>query len=145
MGSLYVGGKWCPQCGAEYRPEFSECADCRVPLITQQPRPRVQLAGDDARDHGVATYDLAGWSNDERAGLELLLRVGDIAHAWEDTQLMVAKARKDEVDALIEASGAEPVPDTELAALSGRDAEEVEEAGALAGPGRRLLGYFLDG
>jgi hypothetical protein len=35
---LNVGGLWCPQCGDEYRPGFSECADCRVPLTDQDPR-----------------------------------------------------------------------------------------------------------
>jgi hypothetical protein len=24
---------WCPKCGAEYRPGFTACADCRVPLV----------------------------------------------------------------------------------------------------------------
>ncbi|NUO81807.1 DUF2007 domain-containing protein [candidate division KSB1 bacterium] len=24
---------YCPQCGAEYRPEIIECSDCRVPLV----------------------------------------------------------------------------------------------------------------
>lgn len=28
---------FCPQCGAEYRPEFSECAECRVHLVVTLP------------------------------------------------------------------------------------------------------------
>lgn len=24
---------WCPKCGAEYRPGFTVCSDCRVPLL----------------------------------------------------------------------------------------------------------------
>jgi hypothetical protein len=24
---------YCPQCGCDYRDDFSECADCRVPLL----------------------------------------------------------------------------------------------------------------
>jgi len=28
---------FCPDCGAEYRPEFSECAECRVPLVPALP------------------------------------------------------------------------------------------------------------
>jgi hypothetical protein len=32
-----VASKWCPQCGAEYREGFSECADCGVALANQPP------------------------------------------------------------------------------------------------------------
>ncbi len=28
---------FCPQCKTEYRPGFTECADCRVPLVEQLP------------------------------------------------------------------------------------------------------------
>ncbi|MGH8978490.1 MAG: hypothetical protein ACRDV7_10480 [Acidimicrobiia bacterium] len=29
---------WCPSCGAEYRAGSSQCADCRVALVTYKPR-----------------------------------------------------------------------------------------------------------
>ncbi|MDQ1519769.1 MAG: hypothetical protein QOI55_842, partial [Actinomycetota bacterium] len=29
--------RWCPQCGAEYRDEITECADCGVPLTREPP------------------------------------------------------------------------------------------------------------
>lgn len=29
--------KYCPQCGAEYRPGFEMCADCHVPLVDEPP------------------------------------------------------------------------------------------------------------
>ena len=29
---------FCPECGAEYRPGFYECSDCRVPLVAAKPR-----------------------------------------------------------------------------------------------------------
>ena len=28
---------FCPDCGAEYRPEIKECADCRIPLVVALP------------------------------------------------------------------------------------------------------------
>ncbi len=30
---------WCPRCGAEYRPGFTECYDCGVPLVEELPEP----------------------------------------------------------------------------------------------------------
>jgi hypothetical protein len=29
----------CPQCGAEYRPGFTECADCHLALVVPPPQP----------------------------------------------------------------------------------------------------------
>ncbi len=29
---------YCPECGVEYRPGFSQCSDCLVPLATERPR-----------------------------------------------------------------------------------------------------------
>jgi len=28
--------KYCPECEAEYRDEIRECADCQIPLISDQ-------------------------------------------------------------------------------------------------------------
>lgn len=28
---------YCPECGAEYREGFTECADCQVPLVWEKP------------------------------------------------------------------------------------------------------------
>ncbi len=28
---------WCPQCGAEYREEFTRCSECDVPLVASLP------------------------------------------------------------------------------------------------------------
>jgi hypothetical protein len=34
---LEGGGRFCPECGAEYRPGVAECADCEVPLTPEPP------------------------------------------------------------------------------------------------------------
>ena len=39
---------YCPQCGVEYRPGFTECSDCRVALVerppeTDHPLPNMEL------------------------------------------------------------------------------------------------------
>ena len=36
---------YCPKCGAEYREGFTDCADCRIPLVAQMPR-RLERDGD---------------------------------------------------------------------------------------------------
>jgi len=36
---------FCPQCGEEYRPGFTECADCNVPLTDQPPQPEADAVG----------------------------------------------------------------------------------------------------
>ena len=30
---------FCPECGAEYREGFTECSDCRIPLVPTLPEP----------------------------------------------------------------------------------------------------------
>jgi hypothetical protein len=36
---------YCPKCGAEYREGFSECSDCRVPLVWEKPTKSEQPEG----------------------------------------------------------------------------------------------------
>jgi hypothetical protein len=35
-----MSSRWCPNCGAEYREGFSECADCGVTLVDEAPAPK---------------------------------------------------------------------------------------------------------
>jgi hypothetical protein len=45
---------WCPSCGAEYRPDITQCPDCRVALVPDEP-----VALDDADDGGLV--ELGEW------------------------------------------------------------------------------------
>jgi hypothetical protein len=36
---------YCPECGVEFRDGFTECSDCRVPLVAEKPR-RLNGRGD---------------------------------------------------------------------------------------------------
>src|SRR4051794_2394716 len=148
MGSLYVGGQWCPNCGAEYRPGFVECADCRVPLSTTKPPDR---PSSETVDHSEVAYDLAAWTVDKRVALELMLTGADVAHGWEGDTLVVPHRREGEVDQLIDAiEDGEPgelAPRAEPEAYPGAaqsDGDGAYESPAIASAGRRFLGFVLD-
>jgi len=46
---------WCPSCGAEYEATASQCGDCRVALVAEQPA----FIDDEADDSGLV--DLGQW------------------------------------------------------------------------------------
>jgi len=41
---------YCPQCRAEYRDGFTECSDCRVPLVAGSPPPKPPTHFDSSLD-----------------------------------------------------------------------------------------------
>ena len=67
--SLNEGGLWCPECGAEYRIGFIQCADCHVDLSWEKPSRAEDLAR-----HDVLEYDFDDWDDDRMIRLALLLR-----------------------------------------------------------------------
>lgn len=148
MGGLDIGGLWCPNCGAEYRPGFLECPDCRVPLTAVKPpaRPLRSTEG----DHDELAYDLTGWGDDRRGALALMLTGAAIPHGWEGDILVVPHLREAEVDELIdsieEAEPAELPADSTVRPQipTGLQGQQSEHTPYLAGPGRRLLGFLLD-
>jgi len=94
--SLNEGGLWCPECGAEYRIGFIQCADCHVDLSWEKPSRAEDLAR-----HDVLEYDFDDWDDDRMIRLALLLRGADIPHTWEGRRLLVADVREGEVDELV--------------------------------------------
>ena len=46
---------WCPSCGAEYQPDATQCSDCRVALVAEQP----SFRGVD--DDGSGLVELGQW------------------------------------------------------------------------------------
>lgn len=85
---------WCPQCGAEYLPGMSTCADCGVSLSDTPPP---------AKDHDVVMYGFEDWTDEQRRLLELLLRGKDVSFAWEPgADLIVPRSAEQTVDELLE-------------------------------------------
>ncbi|MDP9341770.1 MAG: hypothetical protein M3Q23_06635 [Actinomycetota bacterium] len=80
-----VGGH-CPRCGTEYRPGFTECADCHVPLVAGPAPPQ-----------GPPTRP----ARDDPPPL-----VGDLAilgsWPWQEAWLMAGRLRTDGIDARVE-------------------------------------------
>ena len=63
---------WCPSCGAEYQPTASQCADCRVALVNEQP-PLI----DDEDSGGLV--ELCQWSRLQAQVLRRRLETAGIA------------------------------------------------------------------
>jgi hypothetical protein len=113
--SLNDVGAWCPECGDEYRPGFTVCADCHVPLVLEKPPPRPK---GDGRDHAVVSYDLSGWAADDRAALTMLLSGAGIAHQWDGANLVVSRMRQRDVDDLMTTIEAPLEPEIDTAELA---------------------------
>lgn len=139
MASLDAAGDWCPLCGAQYRPGFTECADCGVPLVADRPVAEAEQAG--AADHAERTFVLAGWAADRRTWLDLVLLAHDVPHRWDGASLVVPGARGEEVERLVEEAEAAPP----VEGPGGPEPEASPSDDVLAGPLRRLAGYFVDG
>src|SRR5215217_1809416 len=65
----------CPQCGAEYLPGVTMCADCQVPL---GPAPADELG-----DGDQVVYELADWEPDRRTLAVRALDAARIPYLWE--------------------------------------------------------------
>jgi len=117
-----------------------------VPLVEElPPLPRRTYVGGDPED--PLTYDLADWSDDQRDGISLLLRVADIVHEWDGGLLTVAPSAEAEVDAWVDEIDSGEIPgagDVEALAEVAPD-EEAEVGPTIAGPLRRIGGALIDG
>lgn len=74
--------RWCSVCGAEHESWASRCAVCDGALATHPPAP-VEV------DHSVSEVDIAPLGVDERATLQLLLRVEEVPHEFDGSVMRV--------------------------------------------------------
>jgi hypothetical protein len=149
MADLATGGLWCPSCGAEYRPGFSECTDCGVPLASEPPPPPTPEETERAvRSHDEVEYVLDDDSADTQAALGLRLRGQDVRFLFDAGRLVVAADDEAKVDLILEEMTLGP-PTYAVFADPPGDAREPEPAARLIGPSddlkvrARLLMPFL--
>ena len=100
--------KWCPRCGAEYRDQFTECADCGVPLTREPPRPATHSRATEPTDEGVG-YDLTGWTDEQRSLLQFILNGDGIPYVLDEDLLVVPHARQTKVEEIIDSIEGEPI------------------------------------
>ncbi|HEX5614504.1 MAG TPA: hypothetical protein VFZ83_05065 [Acidimicrobiia bacterium] len=53
---------WCPSCGSEYRAGTSQCADCRVALVTYRPSPAAPSRSGASGTDDDSLVELGEWS-----------------------------------------------------------------------------------
>jgi len=114
---------FCPECGAEYREGFTECADCQVPLVWERPRELEPDSGLDASFPARGQPDLelvtvletsdplligAAKSLLEGAGVPFYVAGDEVSarylghHAFEARRVQVGSDREAEARALLE-------------------------------------------
>jgi uncharacterized RDD family membrane protein YckC len=142
-------GWWCPACRDQYIPGRVRCAECGAELV-----PSLEvLSVAEARGHELHTLDGSGWSEDEWAGLRLLLESSDIVTAREGETLVFPAARAAEVDALVAsvvggrggvAPSSSPGDGSRSTPPSLVFGTRVAGGEVVAGGLRRLAGWFVD-
>ncbi|HWS46021.1 MAG TPA: hypothetical protein VN636_09195 [Acidimicrobiia bacterium] len=70
---------WCPSCGAEYRLGSTQCADCRVALVTERPEHLDDVDDDDDDDDGGGLVELGEWPKLQAQVLRRRLETAGVA------------------------------------------------------------------
>ncbi|MCU1427873.1 MAG: domain containing protein [Actinomycetia bacterium] len=120
--------------------------------MNEQPPPPEPVEPFDYVDHTEIAYDLSDWSSDKRRSIEFLLSNARIAYLWENGLLYVSHAHQDAVDDMVDTlEEDEPLEfddDPDAGGIEERRAtghDQVDEREHIAGPGRRFVGFLVDG
>ena len=99
----------------EYVAGVLECADCLVPLSDRQPLRLEELGGEE--DEQVA-YDFDELEPMGRLAIDEVFWSNGIAHAWDETSLVVRAADEDEADRLIDEADRDAFLDSDAEQVS---------------------------
>jgi hypothetical protein len=131
---------WCPSCGAEYRAGSTRCADCRVELVADKPRPfaaRHDVVDDGDED---ALVELGDWPRLQALILRRRLESAGVPVMieWSGTRgdaigtLVVPEEQGDFAGAVVnEIDVDDEVPDTSPHAYVARIEEHLSAAAGL--------------
>ena len=106
--------RWCLLCGAEYVGGVLECADCLVPLSDRRPLSIDELVGPE--DESIA-YDFDELEPMQRLTIDERFAEAGVAHAWDDTSLVIREEDEEAADRIIDEADNDAVLDS--------DAEQV--------------------
>jgi len=67
---------WCPSCGAEYRAGSTQCADCRVNLVSERP---VELDEDDTLEDAGGLVEIGEWPKIQAQVLRRRLETANVS------------------------------------------------------------------
>jgi hypothetical protein len=112
---MSISTRWCLLCGAEYVAGVLECADCLVPLSDRQPLRLEELGGEE--DEQVA-YDFDELEPYGRLAIDELFWTNGIAHAWDDTSLVVRAEDEEQSDRLIDEADRDAFLDSDAEQVS---------------------------
>ena len=67
---------WCPSCGAEYRAGSTQCADCRVNLVSERP---IELDEDDTLEDTGGLVEIGEWPKIQAQVLRRRLETANVS------------------------------------------------------------------
>ena len=107
--------RWCFQCGSGYVADVTECLECGVGLVDEEPQ-----SIDDLSERGTdqLAYELHEWSFESRRMVDQLLTARRLTHAWQGASLLVLEQDEKAVDGIVD--------EVELATLPTLDPEREQ-------------------
>ncbi|MDZ4828086.1 MAG: hypothetical protein SGJ13_16730 [Actinomycetota bacterium] len=129
---------WCPSCGAEYRPGSTQCADCRVALVSY--KPSALTSGGEGGSDEESLVELGEWSRLQAQILRRRLESAGVAVMieWSSTEgdatgvLIVSDEHSEFAWSVVnEVTPEEEEPDTSPHAYVARIEDQLSSAATL--------------
>ncbi len=129
--------KWCPSCGDEYEVHVTACADCRIPLVSEEPTELQPVTPKESVPYAerAQAFDLQHFDDEQIGALKQRLMEDPIEHQWANERMVVAYPGYVEImERYLK----------EVRTGLGPDGGVDELAGQVVGLGRRVVANVLD-